>query len=99
MKHHAPVRPIGKCKGCCLNMRTFCAAGLEPKAQWSKGRCKSLNDQSLLEAYLHRPPPSGAKAAKLSRRAKAAHMNTVPHFDGQVFLPARRGRAVPPGGC
>jgi hypothetical protein len=95
MKHHAPGRPIGKCKGCCLNMRTFCAANLEPKAQWSKRRCKSRNDQSLLEAYLNPPAASGAKAAKLSRRTKAAHMNTVPHFDGQVFAPARRGANAP----
>ena len=42
MKHHAAGRPIGKCKGCCLNMRTFCAAGMEPKSDWDRGRSRKL---------------------------------------------------------
>jgi hypothetical protein len=91
MKHHARERPIGKCKGCCLNMRTFCAAGLEPKNQWNKGRCKNRNDRSLLEVFQNPPALTGAKAAKLSRRARAARMRTKRHVDGQVFAPALGG--------
>ncbi len=91
MKHHSAERPIGKCKGCCLNMRTFCAAGLKPKAAWGRGRCRKLNDQSALEAFLNAAPPGGAKAAKLQRRAKAAQVQTAPHYNGLVFTPARKG--------
>jgi hypothetical protein len=89
MKHHSADRPIGKCKGCCLNMRTLCAAGLQPKKEWDRGRCRKLNDQAALEAYLAAAPPQGAKAAKLARRAKAAEMQTEPHYNGLVFAPAR----------
>jgi hypothetical protein len=89
MKHHSADRPIGKCKGCCLNMRTFCAAGLQPKAEWSRRRCRKWNDQAALEAFLNPVPPEGAKAAKLERRAKAAAMQTEPHHNGLVFVPAR----------
>ncbi len=89
MKHRSADRPIGKCKGCSLNMRTFCAAGLEPKAEWDRGRCRKLNDAAALEAFLNASPPEGAKAAKLQRRAKAAAMQTEPHHNGLVFVPAR----------
>lgn len=89
MKHHATGRPIGKCKGCCLNMRTFCAAGLDPKTEWSRGRCRSCNDQALLEAYLHPAPLTGAKASKARRRSRAVAAGTEPHHNGVVFTPAR----------
>ncbi len=93
MKHHSAGRPIGKCKGCCLNLRTVCAAGLEPKAEWSRGRCRRYGDEAALEAYRKAAPPEGAKAAKLVRRAKAARMQTEPHHNGLVFIPARSGEA------
>ena len=91
MKHHSADRPVGKCKGCILNMRTLCAAGLMPKAEWSRGRCRKQNDAAALEAYLHAEPPVGAKRAKLARRTKAAATQTEPHHNGLVFVPARRG--------
>ena len=72
-------------------MRTLCAAGLQPKKEWGRGRCRKLNDQAALEAYLAAAPPQGAKAAKLARRAKAAEMQTGPHYNGLVFVPARAG--------
>lgn len=89
MKHHATGRPIGKCKACCLNMRTFCAAGLDPKSEWSRHKCTSRDDQALLEAYFHPDPVTGAKAAKQRRRAIATTAASEPHHDGVVFAPAR----------
>lgn len=95
MKHHATGRPIGKCKGCCLNFRRVCAAGVDPKEQWSGGRCASYDDRELLDQCLNPAPVTGAKAAKLKRRARAIAADTMPHFDGQVFVPARTaGRAA-----
>ena len=90
MKHHANGRPIGKCKGCCLNLRRLCAAGLEPKTVWSRGRCGRYNDQALLAACLEAGPPVGAKAAKHRRRRQAIRKHTEPHHNG-VGSPARRG--------
>ena len=84
MKHHASGRPIGKCKGCCLNMRTFCAGRLEPKTQWNKGRCHRFDDRALLEETRHPIPPSGAKAAKLARRERAMQLKTEPHYNGHL---------------
>ncbi len=84
MKHHVAGRPIGKCKGCCLNMRSFCAAGLEPKSEWSRGRCRSWGDGILLEAFYRPAEPTGGKAAKLARRARAVQAATAAHRNGRI---------------
>lgn len=72
MKHHAFGRPIGKCKGCVLNLRRTCAAGVDPRGQWVRGHCALANNTSQLEAYLFPAPPIGAKAAKLARKARTS---------------------------
>lgn len=77
-------------------MRTFCAAGLDPKSEWSRHKCTSRGDPSLLEAYFNPDPVTGAKAAKRRRRAVAATASSEPHHDGVVFVPAR-GSARPNG--
>lgn len=84
MKHHAKSRPVGKCKGCCLNMRTFCAAGKSPKDEWDEGRCKAFGDKEKLEAFLNPAPATGAKAAKLQRRAKALELRRSSHHNGHL---------------
>ncbi len=71
MKHHDVRRPIGKCKGCSLNSRTSCSAGLEPFLVWSNGRCRHYGNVALLEEQLRRPGLSGAKLAYELRRQKA----------------------------
>lgn len=85
MKHRASGRPIGKCKGCCLNRRTSCAGGLEPKDQWDRGKCSSFDDFLILEKLAAAAPPTGAKAAKLARRRRAAFAGTTRHHNGQVM--------------
>ncbi len=81
MKHHDSLRPIGKCKGCCLNLRTRCALGLEPKRVWSTGRCRRYNDLVALEG-LAPAKECGAKLARVRRQTKAAMMATEPHYNG-----------------
>jgi len=90
MKHHDPLHPIGKCKGCCLNQKRSCAAGFSPKAEWNHGRCKHYGDEALLAQISERPTPSGAKAARLARKAKAVVKATEPHHDG-VLDPGKLG--------
>jgi len=89
---HSP-RPIGKCKGCCLNYKKFCKAGLFPKAEWNKGRCKHYNDKELLEKILIAPAPTGARAARLKRKARAASAATEPHHNGVLDPGKMAGRA------
>ena len=48
------VKPIGKCKGCPLNLRTECAVHVGPAEMWSKGRCKDYGKEELLREYLKR---------------------------------------------
>ena len=81
MKRHDSSRPIGKCRGCELNMRTFCAAGLEPHTEWDGGRCRFRN-RGLAEVTSSRLAPVGAKAAKEQRRARATVLATKSHADG-----------------
>ena len=80
MKHHKRDRPIGKCRGCELNMQSFCAAGLEPKSEWSHGRCP-LRKRVPVES----PLSTGAKAARQQRRIQAVQQATKTHFDGFVY--------------
>ncbi|HUU59637.1 MAG TPA: hypothetical protein VMZ50_08840 [Phycisphaerae bacterium] len=92
MKHHDAGRPIGKCKGCCLNLRTYCAAGLSPKLLWSRGRCAHYGDNDLLQAVESRGGPEGATLARRQRQAKAGLAGTVPHYDGQFDAVKLAGR-------
>jgi len=82
MKHHDLHRPIGKCKGCCLNLKASCAAGMLPKDAWARGRCRHYGDAELLEAIQQRPAPTGAELARLRRKAVAAREATKPHYNG-----------------
>ena len=90
MKHHDPLRPVGKCKGCCLNLRTRCAAGLLPKNQWDNGNCKQYGNTQLLCEVLRTGRLSEArfavKFARQIRKAKAIAMDTEGHYKG-IFDP------------
>ena len=92
MKHRSPGRPIGKCKGCCLNLRTACAAGLEPKVQWDRHRCKFYNDEQLLAKAQDAPPPTGTKLARLQRKARAQEASSAPHYNGVLDPGKMAGR-------
>ena len=84
MKHHDAFRPIGKCSNCCLNLRTQCAAGLQPKRQWRHDKCRRYDDHDLLAELTCLPEPTGAALAKAKRQAKAAEMAAEPHYNGVV---------------
>jgi len=95
MKHHDVSRPIGKCKGCCLNQRTSCAAGLEPKAVWDRRKCRHYNDRELLvQLAAAAAAPSGAKLARQRRKVKADLMATEPHYNGVLDPGKMAGRAI-----
>jgi|GEM_PF-806576 len=98
MKHHDPARPIGKCGGCCLNLKTSCAAGLPPKDAWSRGRCTRHNDLGVLEQLAAAAPPSGARLAKLRRRQRAALAASEPHYNGVLVHHRLRGSLAGAGG-
>jgi len=83
MKHHDSFRPIGKCKGCCLNLKIACAAGLEPKAQWNHGRCNHYGKEEVV-ASAYKPVLTGAKLSRAKRRARALELTAVPHLKGGV---------------
>ncbi len=84
MKHHDSLRPIGKCKGCSLNLRRTCAAGLEPKAQWAKGRCACFGKLEML-AETNRFTLSGAKFSRLLRRSQALQATGTPRRNGRLY--------------
>ena len=93
MKHHDVFRPVGKCKGCCLNLKVACAAHLEPKGQWSRGRCRNYGDTSLLEQSLNRQGLSGAKLARELRRLKTIENAAAGHYNGVLDPGKMAGRA------
>ena len=65
----------------------------KPRAVWAKGNCPACNRESLLDQFYHPLLSTGAKAARRTRRRKAALTRTEPHYDGHVFTPARQGGA------
>jgi len=94
MKHHDARRPIGKCKGCCLNQRTVCLAGLEPKKVWDRRSCRHYNNAELLaELASGGGAPSGAELARMRRKAKADRTATEPHYNGVLDPGKMAGRA------
>lgn len=84
MKHHDSLRPIGKCKGCSLNLRRICAAALEPKAQWSRGPCPCFGKQETL-TETNKFSLNGAKFSRLLRRSKALQASGKPRRNGKVY--------------
>ena len=84
MKHHDALRPIGRCKGCSLNLRRTCAAALEPKVQWSKGQCPSFGNQEIL-TQTSKFALSGAKFSRLLRRSQALQASAKPRGNGRVY--------------
>ena len=93
MKHHDPLRPIGKCKGCCLNFKTYCKAGLPPKAEWDRGQCRHYGDTSLLDKLENAPPPTGASLARQKRKARARQTASEPHYNGVLDPGKMAGRS------
>ena len=94
MKHHDARRPVGKCKGCCLNLKSLCAAGFEPLSQIRHGSCSHYDDAALLERVLNRPAPQGIRLARARRQQKAVTSAGKPHYNGNVAPRAMRVAAT-----
>lgn len=82
MHSNADIRPIGKCKGCPLNLKKRCAVFEHPHEQWSKGRCKGYMNQELYARYLNEQSRPHEKTPKDVRKEKAAERKAIPHQDG-----------------
>ena len=94
MKHHDARRPVGKCKGCCLNFKSFCAAGFEPKFQIRHGSCSHYDDVAMLEQALNRPRLEGIRLARQRRQEKAVTSAREPHYNGRAAPRASRALAT-----
>ncbi len=92
MKHHDSFRPVGECKGCCLNLRKACMAGLQPKEAW-RHRCKHYGDLGFLLRLSSQPAPSGAKLARLERKTRALQLAGTPHWNGVLDPGKMAGRS------
>ena len=85
-------KPIGKCRGCPLNLKKRCAVFAHPQKQWRHGHkpCKGYMNQTLYEHYIQEQmqevPP---KTRKQIRQEKMAGLKTVEHQDGTLTQGAR----------
>ena len=74
-------KPIGKCKGCELNVRDRCAAFEWPMAQWAKGKCKGYNDAELIAR--HGAQAEDTLVTPRERRQELFKLKkTEPHWQG-----------------
>jgi hypothetical protein len=85
MRHRHPYSPIGKCKGCPLNLRKRCAIFPNPLEQWEKGKkCEGYMNEELHSRYLKEQAEAREKTAKDVRREKATKAKTEPHHDSRL---------------
>jgi hypothetical protein len=82
MRSRALGKPIGKCKGCPLNLRRRCAVFAHPREEWAKGNCKGYMNEQLHARYLEQKAQSHGDTPKELRRQKAAERKSGPHYDG-----------------
>lgn len=79
------TKPIGKCRGCPMNLKKRCAVFSHPHEQWNHGHkhCKGYMNQELYRRYLEehmKEPPE--KSHKEIRKEKMVELKTVEHQDG-----------------
>ncbi|OGG43342.1 MAG: hypothetical protein A3F84_24590 [Candidatus Handelsmanbacteria bacterium RIFCSPLOWO2_12_FULL_64_10] len=83
MRHRNARRPVGKCKGCGLNFRTFCGKFENPKEMWVTGRCKGFMNEALLQEYLREAETPHLVTSKMVRQEVARLRATEPHYQGK----------------
>ena len=82
MHSKADIKPIGKCKGCPLNLRDQCAVFQYPHEEWSHGHCKGYMNDVLHAHYLEERMQPHEKSHKEIRQKKMADLKTIEHQDG-----------------
>jgi len=82
MSHRRSYSPIGKCKGCPLNLKKSCGVFPNPKAEWDKGKCKGFMNEELHAEYLKQQSEFHAKTPKEIRQEVAKRRKSEPHYDG-----------------
>ena len=89
MRHRNSRHPIGRCKGCGLNFRTFCGKFENPGKMWGKGKCNGFMDGDLLREYLEETSLEQAVTSKRIRKEVAKLRATEPHHQG-MWRPEHR---------
>jgi hypothetical protein len=82
MKHQNRLKPIGKCKGCPLNIKKRCGVFLHPKEMWDRGRCKGFMNDELYADYLEKQEQFHAKTPRELRQEQSKRNKAEPHHDG-----------------
>ena len=75
-------KPIGKCKGCPLNLKKRCGLFTHPAQMWARGTCRAYMDEQLHAGYLARQTQFQAKTPKELRRERARKRQSEPHYNG-----------------
>ena len=77
-------KPVGKCKGCPLNLRTACAIHSNPSEIWAKGRCKDYGKEELLEEHLKRLEELQANPRLQAKMKRREAYKSVAHKDHRL---------------
>ena len=76
------TKPIGKCKGCELNLRDRCAAFEWPREQWTRSKCRGYNDPELIAACQAQSEGAAPVTSRERRQALFKLKQTEPHYQG-----------------
>ncbi|MBC8205730.1 MAG: hypothetical protein ISR85_05160 [Kiritimatiellales bacterium] len=82
MHSNTNKHPVGKCKGCPLNLKKRCAVFSHPKKQWAHGHCKGYMNEALYHHYLAEQMLAPQKNSKQIRKEKMNERKTIEHHDG-----------------
>jgi len=80
-------KPIRRCNGCQLNLRSHCGAFGVPRLMWDRGKCPGYNNEEMLMRYkATRGMVIQAKQeARRKRQEVQALRKTEPHHSGQMY--------------
>ena len=95
-------KPIRRCNGCGLNLRSHCGVFDAPRLMWDRGKCPGYNNEEMLMRYkATRGMAIQAKQeARRKRQEVQALRKTEPHHSGQMYTvvtsdkPADRKKSV-----
>ena len=86
---HKSQKPVRKCHGCKLNLRSRCAVFPDPQQQWDSGKCRGFKNEKLYQEYLEERARHPSDGRKEKRQRRARLMQTEPHHSGTLAHTSR----------
>ena len=80
-------KPIRRCNGCELNLRSQCGMFDVPRLMWDRGKCPGYNNEEMIMRYnaTRGIVVQAKQEARRKRQEVQALRKTEPHHSGQMY--------------